>query len=113
MNAGLEHNEKQKVIGALRSATHKLIKQLQQDKIVSLLEFNELCKIAYKDDVWLGAISKLNYDYRDYSFLDVKINCKYLGSKFKVRFYMGPPAPTHNERPHIAHNLMVEEVDNI
>ena len=112
MSFGLEHNEKQKVIGVLRSATNKMIKQLQQDEIVSLLDFYHLCEDAYKDEVWLGIITKLTYKYTDYSFLYVKIKCQYFGSKFKVSFCMGKPHGKFEDQTPIPNNLSVQEIIN-
>lgn len=106
----LSQKEKQKIKDTLQSAARKMIKQLRQGKMVSLLEYYELCQNAFKDDVWLGSISKLTYQYTDYSSLNVDIKCKYLDTKFKVTFFMSEPHGKFDDRTPIAYNLNVEEI---
>ena len=86
-----------------------MIKQLQQGNIVSLFDFYKFCEKSSKGDVFLGSITNLKYKYEDYSFLYVKITCRYLGTVFKITFYMGEPPGKFNDRTPIAYNLNIQE----
>tara|TARA_R110002012_G_scaffold279098_1_gene467016 strand:+ start:16960 stop:17295 length:336 start_codon:yes stop_codon:yes gene_type:complete len=110
MSFGLTKKEKRKVIETLEFATQELIRQLKQDKMLSLLDFHKLCQSHYKEDVWLGFTTMLRYDHYDYSALHVKIKCNYLGTKFKATFMMRDPIGKFEGEAPIAYNLEVQEV---
>ncbi|WP_037320386.1 hypothetical protein [Salegentibacter sp. Hel_I_6] len=113
MGTTLNKEEKQQIISTLNYAAHKMIKELEQNKMVGNLDFYNLCVDHFKGGVWLGLISKLNYYHYDYEALYVKIKCKYLGSKFKVTFLMKEPEQKDDSKQWEAYNLEVEEKLNL
>ncbi|RXG24293.1 hypothetical protein [Leeuwenhoekiella aequorea] len=95
----------------LEFATQEVIRQLKQDKMLSLLDFHKLCQSHYKEDGCLGFTKMLRYDHYDYSALHVKIKCNYLGTKFKATFKMRDPIGKFEGKSPIAYNLEVQEID--
>ncbi len=84
MGTYLNDKEKEQILSTLTYATHKMINELEQNRMVGNLDFYHVCEDHFEGGPWLGFFIKLDYYHDDYTGFCVKIICKYLGVKFKV-----------------------------
>ena len=100
------------MLDALNAATYKLAKKVQQGLLVSDEEFKEMVEAEYKDDIFLGFIEGVFYQYgTGVGKPAVKIFCRAKEQLYKCSFYLNDPPGKFSDRSKVISGVTVKEVE--
>lgn len=108
------HLEKQKVIGAIQSVTHKVSKIIEKGLFVSIEKLQELLENSIEWDLFIYfRIERINYEFSSNGFgkPSVEMYFKWKDLYFKSTFILeNPPGKFKNQTP-FPQRFDVEEIE--